>query len=314
MNKALNQQLNFMQTNKFKDQSLVSVIMNCYNGETYLTESIKSVINQTYKNWELIFWDNRSTDKSAEIFKSFDDPRLKYFQSEEHTTLYLARDLAIKKTKGEFIAFLDTDDWWYHQKLEKQLTRFNKDNIGLVFSNLFFYYQKSGKKKIFSKKKLYTGSVRNKIIKDYQVGLQSVIIRKKAYVNAPNGFDSKYNIIGDFDFFVRLSESWNFDCVQEPLAYYRIHDKNFSDKNIDLEINELKYWHDKYIANNFLNKSESNYLISNIEYLKCKKLISKGKRLNALFGIFLMKNISFKIKLLLRILLPNFLIIWFQKF
>ena len=58
-----------------KDKSLVSIIMNCYNGEKYLYDSIKSVINQKYKNWELIFWDNKSTDNSAKIFKSFKDSR-----------------------------------------------------------------------------------------------------------------------------------------------------------------------------------------------------------------------------------------------
>ena len=60
-------------SNQFNNQPLVSVIMNCYNGEAYLYESIKSVLSQTYANWELIFWDNRSDDKSAEIFKSYND-------------------------------------------------------------------------------------------------------------------------------------------------------------------------------------------------------------------------------------------------
>ena len=60
------------------NQPLVSIIMNCYNGETFLHESIKSVLSQTYENWELIFWDNRSEDKSAEIFKSYKDKRFKY--------------------------------------------------------------------------------------------------------------------------------------------------------------------------------------------------------------------------------------------
>ena len=61
------------------DNPLISIIMNCYNGEKYLQESLDSVINQTYKNWELIFWDNQSKDKSSEIFKSYKDKRLKYF-------------------------------------------------------------------------------------------------------------------------------------------------------------------------------------------------------------------------------------------
>ena len=64
-----------------KNQPLVSVIMNCYNGEEYLSHAINSVLNQTYKNWEIIFWDNQSTDKSAEIFKAYNDKRLKYYSA-----------------------------------------------------------------------------------------------------------------------------------------------------------------------------------------------------------------------------------------
>ena len=69
--------------------------MNCYYGEAYLYESIKSVLSQTYENWEIIFWDNKSEDKSAEIFKSYDDKRFKYFYADAHTSLYKARNLAI---------------------------------------------------------------------------------------------------------------------------------------------------------------------------------------------------------------------------
>ena len=87
------------------NQPLVSIIMNCFNGEKYLKFSLESVINQTYKNWELIFWDNKSKDNSAEIFKSFNDKRFKYFYADEHTSLYKARNLAIQKSQGDFISF-----------------------------------------------------------------------------------------------------------------------------------------------------------------------------------------------------------------
>ena len=76
-------------------QPLVSVIINCFNGEMYLREALNSVIAQTYKNWEIIFWDNKSEDKSAEIFKSYVDKRFQYFYANEHTSLYKARNLAI---------------------------------------------------------------------------------------------------------------------------------------------------------------------------------------------------------------------------
>ena len=79
---------------------LVSVIMNCYNGQIYLAEAVKSVLSQTYENFEVIFWDNQSKDKSAIIYKSIKDIRLKYYYANKHTSLYKARNLAIQKAKG----------------------------------------------------------------------------------------------------------------------------------------------------------------------------------------------------------------------
>ena len=97
MKKVLNQQLNIIMDRQSSYQPLVSIIMNCFNGEAYLRKCIESVLLQTYENWEIIFWDNRSKDKSAEIFNSYNDERFKYFYAEEHTSLYKARNLAIKK-------------------------------------------------------------------------------------------------------------------------------------------------------------------------------------------------------------------------
>ena len=138
---------------EFSNQPLVSIIMNCYNGEAYLCESIESVLSQTYKNWELIFWDNKSVDKSAEIFKSYKDKRFKYYYAPQHTLLYEARNQAIEKSSGEFIAFLDTDDFWAKDKLELQIPFFIDLKVGVVYGNLFIVNEKLNTKKIFLKKK-----------------------------------------------------------------------------------------------------------------------------------------------------------------
>src|SRR5829696_2506866 len=103
---------------------LVSVIMNCFNGEKYLREAIDSVLAQSYTNWEIIFWDNQSTDDSARIVRSYRDPRLKYFYAPTHLPLYGARNHAIDRAAGELIAFLDVDDWWIPSKLEQQVPLF----------------------------------------------------------------------------------------------------------------------------------------------------------------------------------------------
>ena len=89
---------------------LVSIIMNCFNGEKYLNESVESIIQQSYKNWELIFWDNDSQDDSKKIINKISDDRIKYFKSKKFNRLYKSRNLAIQNAKGEFISFLDISD------------------------------------------------------------------------------------------------------------------------------------------------------------------------------------------------------------
>ena len=134
------------------NKPLVSVIVNCFNGEKYLKEALTSVLNQSYENWEIIFWDNRSTDNSKNILNYFKDRRIKYFFDEKHTTLYQARNLAIKKSNGELLAFIDADDIWEKNKLELQVPIFQNSKISLVYSNLWIAKQNLEKKKLFIKK------------------------------------------------------------------------------------------------------------------------------------------------------------------
>ena len=138
---------------KTNKQPLVSIIMNCFNGETYLKESIESVLSQTYKNWELIFWDNKSKDKSADIFKSYNEKKLKYYYAHEHTNLYKARNEAIKKSNGDFIAFLDSDDFWEQDKLELQVELFKDLDVAVVYGNCFIINENLNTRSLYLKKK-----------------------------------------------------------------------------------------------------------------------------------------------------------------
>ena len=112
--------------------------MNCYNGEEYLQEAVDSILNQMYKNSELIFWDNHSKDKSAEIFLNNKDPRLHYYLSPVHTNLGNAKIMASKKIKRDWLGIIDTDDVWESNKLTRQInainnSNFSSDSIGLVY-------------------------------------------------------------------------------------------------------------------------------------------------------------------------------------
>ena len=134
---------------KIKKFPLVSIIVNCFNGEEYLEDCLRSVLKQSYKNWELIFWDNISTDQSKKILKQFKDKRIKYFKSKKFTSLYKARNLAISKAKGDYVGFLDTDDIWKRNKLSEQIKILKKNkNIKIIYSN--YIYNNQIKEKNFS--------------------------------------------------------------------------------------------------------------------------------------------------------------------
>ena len=132
-----------------KNFPLVSIIMNCHNGEKYLKESLKSLFNQSYKNWELVFFDNNSNDNSGKILKSFKDKRIRFFSSKKKLNLYHARNLAIKKTKGHYVCFLDIDDLYHKDKLKLQINFLKKNReFKIIYSN-YTVLDEIKKKKIY---------------------------------------------------------------------------------------------------------------------------------------------------------------------
>lgn len=122
-------------TDEFVD-GLVSIVMPAYNCRKYISEAIQSVVNQTYENWELIIVDDHSTDGTDEIVKRFkkQDTRIQYYQSESNEGPAASRNKAITMAKGEFIAFLDSDDVWMSQKLEIQIDFMKKNDYAICCS------------------------------------------------------------------------------------------------------------------------------------------------------------------------------------
>ena len=133
----------------------VSIIMNCFNGEKFLNQSLDSIIQQTYKNWELIFWDVSTSDKSKKILEEYKEKRFKYFNIGVKKNLYNSRNEAIEVSNGELIAFLDCDDWWHKEKLEKQIKLFEDESVAMVYSGYFEYHQHKNKFKKFLQVKFF---------------------------------------------------------------------------------------------------------------------------------------------------------------
>lgn len=114
---------------------LVSIVMPSYNTGQYIADSIKSIQNQTYKNWELIIVDDCSTDNSLEVIRSFSEPRIRLLQNKKNSGAAISRNYALREAKGKWIAFLDSDDTWAPEKLEKQIQFMEKNNYSFTFTD-----------------------------------------------------------------------------------------------------------------------------------------------------------------------------------
>ena len=108
---------------------LVSIIMPSYNTASFISKTIESVLNQTYKNWELLVVDDCSTDGTDEIVSKYNDKRIVYLKNEKNSGAALSRNRALRNAKGKWIAFLDSDDLWHPTKLEKQIKFMKKMDI-----------------------------------------------------------------------------------------------------------------------------------------------------------------------------------------
>lgn len=254
---------------------LVSVIINCLNGEKYLKKCIKSVLNQTYKNFEIIFWDNQSTDASKEILLKFKDQRIRYFNSKKILDLSEARNKAIKVSKGSYITFLDVDDWYIPKKLELQLKEFSKnENIGVICSQYYLHDQINKNKKLI-KTKVELNKTTQKLIDFYNIGILTVMINSKILKKIK--FEKNFNIIEDFDFIVRSSLITNIKCINYPTAYYRAHENNLSKIKLDTHINELEKWK-KNFKKKYKEKFNYYFFDLKVSSLKMKKYLILGKK------------------------------------
>ena len=243
-------------------QPLVSIIMNCYNCEKYLKEALNSIMNQTYQNWEIIFWDNQSTDESAKIVKSYNDDRIKYFFSSTHTTLGEARNKALEKANGEFISFLDCDDLYFPNKIEMTLQYFNKEVV-LVFTN--GYILDGHKKKVFYKKKQEIGYLFKNWLQSYHVMIPSVMFRKSVLDRLDYWFDSRFNMIEEFDFFIRIALIGKVNYCHNPLCIWRIHKNSLTwQKRNDFEI-EYKLFLNKIKQKPFYTKLKKSHELKKIK-------------------------------------------------
>lgn len=264
--------------NNGKDQEfpLVSVIINCFNGDKYLFEAIQSVLNQTYPKWEIILWDNVSSVDIKSIALSFDDSRIKYFRADFHTSLGEARNQAIGLAQGEFLAFLDSDDLWREDKLSKQIELFRKDQqVVLVYTDVISFNSMGDKKRHGEHKKYCKGEIFGRLLEDYFLIMSSVIIKASTYFENKITFNSKFQMVEESDVFLRISMYGLVDYVDEVLSYWRVHQNSVTWKNYNLIASESEVMINELIKDfPVVQQSYAKNLKNKKEWILRQKILS----------------------------------------
>lgn len=207
---------------------MISIITPAYNAEKFISETIESVISQTYKNWELIIVDDGSTDNTIRSVSKYckEDSRIKYFH-QQNSRQGKARNLAIQHSTGEYLAFLDADDLWESKKLELQLEIIKQKNVDLVFSDIWFFTkEKDYQQRLNTTPGFYQGeeAIRT-FLQENRIPTLTVLAKKKSLASV-NNFTEKLLLQNaeDYHLWLRLLiKGCSFYGVDAPLAHYRIH-------------------------------------------------------------------------------------------
>jgi glycosyltransferase involved in cell wall biosynthesis len=223
----------------------VSVVVPCYNGEKYLSESLASVLAQTFRDLEVIAVDDGSNDRSKEVVLAFEDQRVRLVEHDRNRGIAAARNTGVRHARGEFVAFLDQDDLWYPEKLSKQVRILDGDvdgDIALVFSNREILSQ--GKRFVNPEdrkfphpiNKVTTREVLKAFLRTNFVPLISVVVRRGCFEKAGLFDETIRSGVDDFEFCVRLAMTgYRFAHIDEVLVTRREHEDNFSDPTQFLE-------------------------------------------------------------------------------
>ena len=207
------------------EQPLVSVIMPTYNHAKFIGKAIDSVLNQTYPNFELIVIDNYSDDDTEKIVASYNDDRIIYLKFRNHGIIAASRNHGIKYSHGDYIAFLDSDDFWHKQKLEKQLPHFELPEIIGVASNAVLvsetpYYRKNSWAR---SKQGYVDYKYRDILNRNRIMTSSLIVRRDT-LDRTGLFDEDktFSFIEDWELWLRMARYGSFRVLESPLLTYLV--------------------------------------------------------------------------------------------
>jgi glycosyltransferase involved in cell wall biosynthesis len=210
---------------------LVSVIMNVRNGASFLREAVDSVLAQTFTDWELIVWDDCSTDESAQIVSEYRNPRVRYFLSPEDTALAPAREAAIRQASGDWLAFLDQDDVWLPGKLEKQMA-LAAPGVGMIYGRTVMFDARHGNRRDYDYAHEFAplpeGDIFTQLFADACFIAMSSAVLRRAAVEEAGSIPPAIEVTPDYYFYAAIASQYQARAVQDVVCRYRLHPGSMS--------------------------------------------------------------------------------------
>ena len=206
----------------------VSVIVLTYNRARLVTETIDSILKQSFRDFELLIVDNCSTDNTEEVIGKYSDGRIRYFKNDNGGLIAVNRNYGLSQAKGEYIAFCDDDDLWLPEKLEKQVAEFGKDSgLGIVCTNAL-RFNETGDLGSYHQTKLSDDDFTlNSLLRSNPIICSSVLI-KKGMIDDVGNFDTNPAIFTaeDGELWMRIAHKCRIKYIDIPLVKYRVHPSN----------------------------------------------------------------------------------------
>jgi glycosyltransferase involved in cell wall biosynthesis len=266
----------------------VSIVIPNYNYADYVSAAINSVLNQTYSNIEVIVVNNGSTDHSLEVLTKFGEKIV--LVNQENLGQAGARNSGLARATGDFIAFLDADDVWHPDKLEKQINLFNS-KVELVYSGINYLDESLGKV-VGHEIPRFRGECYSDFLDYPGVSIvlsgESTSVITKSLAERNGLFDSDLNSASGWDFFRRCSKQTQFDFVPETLVDYRLHALNMS-KSVDGNISDIRTAYKKIFNDEVwtISKPKVIWIIYILERNFIKTYLKKSKFVSAFFSPFI---------------------------
>lgn len=256
--------------------SLVSVVIPTYNHAHFLDRALQSVLDQTYTNWEAIVIDNHSTDDTEDVVQSFSDPRISLLKINNNGIIAASRNAGIHAARGEWIAFLDSDDWWDSDKLYECLIK-KDDTINCYYHDVRLVREKPSFLRFgFNKSRQLKKPVLTDLLVGGNIMTNSSVIVRKSLLEQIGGIYENEQMIGceDYNTWLRLAQITDaFYYVPKTLGYYLFHGSGISRKDMSIPMKyatasftPLLNRRQKKIVESFLRHTKSRHFFLECNY------------------------------------------------